>query len=294
MRVAALPTSLLLVVIEGPESHLAVLPAVSSRERNFFGYHTREVSSMRIIAPVLVACVMSLSCRKAPDRFYATAEVGTKLIQIEVQGAREISTKLIGPTGMPGCGSLALSAGGTLYSMCGPGIGAPGPQQLSIIDMQTGRANPVGTTVNGLTVMGLEFSSDGILYAAGDSDPKSPTFNSLYTVDVKTGALTRVGPTGAPSFFMDFALDQSGSFYGATSVALYSIDLKTAKATKVADFTGSKSIMGLAFNRDASKLYATDFKTPISDLYMVDAKTGVLTQVSPTGYANSHNLVLVR
>jgi hypothetical protein len=249
---------------------------------------------MRIIVPVLAFCGVLLGCRKAPDRFYATADVGTKIIQIEVQGDRQITTKLIGSTGMPGCGSLALSSSGTLYSMCGPGIGAPGPQQLSIIDVQTGRANPVGATVNGLTVMGLEFASDGTLYAVGDSDPKSQTFNSLYTVDVKTGAFTRVGPTGAPSFFMDFAFDRGGTLYGATSAGLYSIDAKTAKAAKLADFTGSKSIMGLSFNRDATKLYATDFKTPVSDLYLVDSKSGVLTEVAPTGYANSHNLVPTR
>ena len=57
---------------------------------------------MRIIVPVLALCVVTLGCRKAPDRFYATAEVGTKIIQIEVQGDRQITTKLIGSTGMPG------------------------------------------------------------------------------------------------------------------------------------------------------------------------------------------------
>jgi hypothetical protein len=249
---------------------------------------------VRGILPMVVLLGASLGCRKAPERFYATAEGGTKIIQIEVQGDHQISTKVVGPTGSVGCASLALSASGTLYSMCGPGVAAPGPQQLSIIDTQTGHANPVGSTVSGLTVMGLEFSSDGTLYAAGDSDPKSPTFNSLYVVDVKTGAFTRLGSTGAPAFFMDFAFDRIGTLYGATSLALYNIDVKTAKAAKVADFTGSNAIMGLAFNRDATKLYATDFKTPISDLFFVDAHSGTLTRVAPTGYANSHNLVLIR
>jgi DNA-binding beta-propeller fold protein YncE len=249
---------------------------------------------MRTLVPVLVALAATLGCQRSTDRFYATAEGGAKIIQIEIQGDHQISTKVIGPTGIPGCASLALSAAGTLYSMCGPGVAAPGPQQLSIIDMQTGHANPVGATVTGLTVMGLEFSPDGNLYAVGDSDSKSPAFNSLYLVDVKTGAFTRVGPTGAPAFFMDFAFDRQGTLYGATSIALYRIDVKTAKAAKLADFTGSTSVMGLAFNRDATKLYATDFKTPISDLFLVDAHSGALTRVASTGFANSHNLVLIR
>ena len=249
---------------------------------------------MRMILPVVALLTLSLGCQKTTDRFYATAEGGTKIIQIEVQGDHQISTKTIGPTGTVGCASLALSTSGTLYSMCGPGVGSPGPQQLSTIDTQTGRANPVGATVTGLTVMGLEFSPDGNLYAAGDSNPQSPAFNSLYLVDVKTGSFTRIGSTGAPDFFMDFAFDPNGVLHGATSVGLYSIDVKTAKATKMADFTGGKSIMGLAFNRDGTKLYATDFKTPISDLFAVDAHSGALSRVAPTGYANSHNLVLVR
>jgi hypothetical protein len=248
---------------------------------------------MRIVVPMAVLCVVLLGCRKAPDRFYATAEGGTKILEFDVQDG-QLTTKVIGQTGIPGCASLALSTSGTLYSMCGPGVAAPGPQQLSIIDLQTGHANPVGATVNGLTVMGLDFASDGILYAVGDSNPKSPNFNSLYSVDVKTGALTRVGPTGAPTFFMDFSLDRGGTLYGATTEALYRIDVKTGKAAKMADFSGSKRIMGLSFNHDATKLYATDFKTPVSDLYLVDAKSGVLTQVAPTGYANSHNLVPIR
>jgi DNA-binding beta-propeller fold protein YncE len=121
----------------------------------------------------------------------------------------------------------------------------------------------------------------------------SPTFNSLYTVDAKTGALTRVGSTGDPSFFMDFAFDRKGTMYGATSLALYTIDPKAGTATKVVDFVGGSSVMGLAFSQDANKLYATDFKTPASDFYLVDTKTGHLMPVAATGYANSHNLVLV-
>jgi hypothetical protein len=246
-----------------------------------------------LFALVTMLCTVSASCRRASDLLYASAEMGTKMIQIEVQDDDKANTKLIGQTGTVGCISLALSPSGTLYSMCGPGGGSPGPQQLATIDLQTGHANPFGMVVNGLTVMALKFAPDGTLYAVGDSNSSSPTFNSFYTVDAKTGALTRIGSTGAPSFFMDFAFDRKGTMYGATSLALYTIDRKAGTATKVVDFVGGSSVMGLAFSRDANKLYATDFKTPVSDFYLVDSKTGHLTPVAATGYANSHNLVLV-
>jgi hypothetical protein len=233
-----------------------------TRTRPTPAHHANIYVMLALVASVILSAG-STSCRRASDFFYASVEMGTKLIQIEVQDINKITTKLIGQTGTVGCISLALSPSGTLYSMCGPGAGSPGPQQLATIDVHTGHANPFGMVVNGLTVMALKFAPDGTLYAAGDSNPSSPTFNSLYSVDAKTGALTRVGSTGAPSFFMDFAFDRKGTMYGATSVALYSLNPKTAVATKTADFVGGSSIMGLAFNGAANKLYATDFKAPI-------------------------------
>jgi len=218
--------------------------------------------------------------------------MGNKIIQIEVQDDRKATIKMIGPTGTVGCISLALSPPGILYSMCGPGAAISGPQQLATIDPETGHANLFGVTIMGLTVMGLKFGPDGSLYAVADSKADSPTFNSLYTVDQKTGAFTRIGSTGAPSFFMDFTFDRAGTMYGATNEALYRIDVKTGAARKVADFMGSSDIMGLAFNRGATKLYATDFKEPSSDLYLVDATSGSLKPITKIGYANSHNLVL--
>jgi len=252
----------------------------------------RSARLMRVIVSVVILCAASAGCRRVPDVFYASAEIGAKIIRIEVQDANQITTMLIGETGTTGCISMALSPSGTLYSLCGPGVLNPGAQQLATIDLRTGHANIFGTVVNGLRIMTVKFAPDGTLYAAGDADPKSPTFNSLYSLDTKTGVPTRIGPTGVSSFFMDFAFDRKGMMYGATSRTLYTIDRKTGEATKIADFVGGGDIMGLAFNQDDSKLYATDFKTPISDFYLVDSKKGLLTPIASTGYANSHNLVL--
>ena len=257
--------------------------------------HRQFTPSRPVIGRVLAAtvlCAALVGCGRSPDHLYASADMGTKIIQIDVPPTGSAAIKLIGQTGTVGCISMALSASGSLYSMCGPGFGAPGAQRLATIDLTNGRANLTGKVVSGLTVMAMKFAPDGTLYAAGDSNPSSSTFNSLYTVDLKSGEFSRVGSTGAPAFFMDFAFDRSGKMYGATSLALYTLDRKTGVSTKVSDFVGGSAIMGLAFSPDEKRLYASDFKTPTSDLYTVDARTGFLTPVAALGYANSHNLVL--
>jgi hypothetical protein len=139
--------------------------------------------------------------------------------------------------------------------------------------------------------MGLEFAPDGTLYAVGDLNQASPTFNSLYSVNLTDGAFTRIGSTGAPEFFMDFAFDKNGTMYGASSRMLYTVDRKTGTATKVTDFVGGGDIMGLSYDARKDSLYATDWKVPNSTLYLVDVQTGFLTPVAAVGYPMSHALV---
>jgi DNA-binding beta-propeller fold protein YncE len=90
---------------------------------------------------------------------------------------------------------------------------------------------------------------------------------------------------------MDFAFDQKGTMYGATSHMLFTIDPKTGTATKVADFVGGGDIMGLSYDAKKNRLYATDWKAPNSALYLVDVQTGFLTPVGAVGYPMSHGLV---
>jgi len=251
------------------------------------------------VRPIHGACVVALMCAAAAgcgtardDAFYATG--GDRLLSISVGDGDKVTIKEIGPL-EPGCGTLAESSAGVLYSMCGIGMGKPGPQQLATIDPATGKVNVFGTLVEGLMVMGLEFAPDGTLYAVGDANGASPTFNSLYTVDVKTGAFTRVGSTGvpAPGFFHDFTVDSRGTMYGTTSQALYTIDPKTATATKVVDFVGGGGfgVMGLSYNTKQDRLYATEYKPVNSAFYVVDINTGFLTPLAATGYPFAHALV---
>ena len=254
---------------------------------------------MRTILGMALLCAATIGCSGSAagtsDRFYATAGPENKLLSIEIRDGSKVTITSVGATSSRGCGSVAVSPDGTLYSVCGPGLMAPGRQQLAKMDPKTGRATLFGSELYDLEVMGLEFAPNGTLYAVGDANRASPTFNSLYTVDLKTGEVTRIGSTGVqdPEFFMDFAFDSSGTMYGATSHALFTIDLKTGIASKVVDFVGGGDVMGLAFNAKRDKLYATDFKSPNSALYLVNTHNGFLTPLAAIGYPLSHGLVPV-
>lgn len=240
-------------------------------------------AALGVLAVLLASCGSSTD-----DAFYATAN--SKLIRVEARGAHDVTITAVGALGAVGCAAMARSPNGGLYTVCGEGIQKPGPQQLASIDVASGRATMIGPPVTGLQIMGLEFGADGKLYTVGDANPASPTFNSLYTVDVSNGAFSRVGATGAPEFFHDFALDRQGTMYGTTSDALYTIDVATGTATRVVNFVGGGMVMGLSFNAPGTRLYATDWKAPISDVYLVDLRTGFLTPLAATGYAYSHGL----
>ena len=240
------------------------------------------------------------------DLLYTGSSSGgsPELVAIEVSG-RKITTTDIGPLNGGDCASLAMSPSGTLFSMCGALFGA---QRLATIDTKTGLASLFGVPVSGLAVMAMAFAPNGILYAVGDCNPdpnfvdctagSDPNFNSLYTVNTATGAVSRVGSTGAPQFFMDLAFDRDGNMFGVTTTLnpslvpaiLYRIDLATGAATKIVNLVGSNSVMGLAFGRDG-KLYATDW-TQNSGLYLIDMKTGFETAIAALPFGLSSGLEL--
>ena len=247
----------------------------------------------------------------AASLFYTTSGAGNglpngaEIFAITVSGAT-VTSRDVGPTHGGDCGSLALSPRGRLYSMCGSLFGA---QQLATINQKTGRAHLFGVPVPGLAVMAMAFGRNGTLYAVGDCNPapvtfectpgSDPTYNSLYKVNVRTGAFTRIGSTGAPQFFMDLTIDSHGTMLGVTSTVnpslmpaiLYRINPATGKATKLVNLVGSNTVMGLAFGRDG-KLYATDF-TQNPGLYRVGIKTGFETAIAALPFGFSSGLELM-
>jgi hypothetical protein len=264
------------------------------------------------MAPSAAVAANSAGQDGAASVFYTTSGAGNglpngaEIFAITVRGAT-VTTRDIGPT-QPSyggdCGSLALSPHGTLYSMCGPLFGA---QQLATINQTTGRAHLFGVPVPGLAVMALAFSPQGTLYAVGDCNPDPVTFeciadkdfNALYKVNMHTGAFTRIGPTGAPQFFMDLTFDSHGTMLGVTTTVnpsttpaiLYRINPAKGTATKLFTLTGSNAVMGLAFGRDGT-LYGTDF-TPTSHLYRIDSTTGVETTIATLPFGSSSGLELM-
>jgi hypothetical protein len=155
--------------------------------------------------------------------------------------------------------------------------------------------------------MALAFSPGGTLYAVGDCNPDPVTFecipdadfNALYTVNVHTGALTRIGPTGAAQFFMDLTFTSDGTMLGVTTTVnpsttpaiLYRINPVKGTATKLVTLTGSNAVMGLAFGRDQA-LYGTDF-TPTSNLYRINPATGLETTIATLPFGSSSGLELI-
>ena len=274
---------------------------------------TKRVFSL-LAASAAILCALSSNPVQASELFYTTCCFNgstNNLVAINVQDVNHITTKIIGV--IPGSAALALSPSGTLYGMVGIGNFFVS-QQLAAIDPATASTTLVGAPVPGLAVMAMGFSPDGTLYAVGGCNPSfasavgagctagTPNFNSLYTVDVGTGAFTLIGATGAPLYFMDLAFDRDGNLFGVTCdlfpssgdpSTLYRIDRATGAATKVFDLVGSTSLMGLAFGRNG-KLYATDWYSNNSALFSVDMKTGFLTAIATIGHGASSGLELAQ
>jgi hypothetical protein len=233
---------------------------------------------------------------------FATGQIGTVLLAIDVEKG---TTTIVGPTGQLGGVALAITPDGkSAYTVVSAVTGFPAGvnglnAQLAKIDLKTGAAKLVGGPMGGnLSVMGMTFAPNGVLYAGGDFNPSSPTFNSLYTIDLTTGAATRVGSFDVglmkSNFIMSFAWDSEGNMFGASMMSLYKIHRHRTMnvATKVVDFVGASKVMGIAIGEDGG-FYAADFVGPlpaVSRIYRVNIKTGLLTPLVNTGIAFVHNI----
>ena len=225
---------------------------------------------------------------------FAMGESGAKLLLMDV---KEGTVDVVGPTGVaPQSLALAIAPGWrAAYTIAH--AQDPALAQLAKIDLATGAEILVGSGPLGqnLYIMGMASSRTGVLYAAGDFTPTSPTFNSLYTIDKSTGVATRIGSFGVGStmsaFIMSLSFDPSGQLFGASQRSIYRIDRTTGAATKVVDITGATRVMGLAFDQKG-QLYASDY-IPLptgSTIYTVDLATGQFTPLIRTGVALVHNI----
>jgi hypothetical protein len=267
----------------------------------------RRIAGLALALLLILGAAVPAAARQnsKPDHhnstLFATGQIGTALLAIDVERG---TTRVIGPTGQPGSIALAITRNGkAAYSIASAVTGFPpgidgANAQLAKIDLATGAATLVASPMGGnLSVMGLTFAPNGVLYGVGDFNPQSPTFNSLYRIDLHTGLATRVGSLGAgpndTDFIMSLAWDSDDNLYGASMTALYRIhrNRTTNMATKVVDFVGSSLVMGIAIDEDGS-FYAADFVGPptFSTIYRVDVETGFLTPLFNTGIAFVHNI----
>ncbi len=254
-------------------------------------------------APALSVSLLSARPRSGEGArlLYATVPPATGAVtQLVAANLEAMKVGAIGSTGFPFSTALAFcpSEGKdrqevVTYTMIN--IFAPAAQ-LAKLDLRTGAATKVGSPRGqGLHIMGMTCSPDGTLYAIGQSDRTNIYFNSLYTVDRKTGFASRIGSTGVTDptrgfsgFLMALAFAPDGTLYGVNTGTLFRVNRLTGVATKVVDLVGVRGVMGLAIDEDG-KFYVADWVKG-SKIYTLDSHTGMATPILNTGLDYVHNI----
>ena len=137
---------------------------------------------------------------------------------------------------------LDASPSGTLYGLFDG-------MQLRTMDPVTGSTSFVAAITGAARVEAIAFSEDGTLYAAGSVGDDSDSEN-IYTLDMKTGALSLVGPTGFDDVdTLTFGSD--GHLYGIDAISgqdgrLLRISLKDGSAVDLGE-TGVDAGNGISF-----------------------------------------------
>jgi len=179
-----------------------------------------------------------------------------------------------------GLSATAIGPDGILYGMLQGFVDRGGKSQLVSIDLNTGKATPIGVA-NPLNAVGFDIAPDGTAYTAGFTNPdmgmKGDTV--LYRISLSTGQLTAVGGTEVERI-MDFAFDAAGVMWATTANEIYTIDPSTGASHHIAPITGvdtatgdpAAEIMGIMFD-DHDVLYATAFIEG-SPLFTIDTGTG--------------------
>ncbi|HWR63861.1 MAG TPA: hypothetical protein VN365_05610, partial [Candidatus Thermoplasmatota archaeon] len=148
---------------------------------------------------------------------------------------------------------------------------------LYSIDPDSGTQTFIGGSigVNGMTVDG----TTGTWYVT--------SANSLYTMDVSSGATTRIGSHGVSNTFIGLACDIDGNMYAYDVLwtgdsTLYSVDKATGAATAVGDMGyGFVYAQDMGFDRDNDVLYIAGYfnSGAPSALLTCDVSTGACTIV---------------
>ena len=148
------------------------------------------------------------------------------------------------------------------------------------------RLDPTSLTLTNIGLLGVG-------YAFGDCawDPANSTLymvegrslNTLYKINITTGAATVVGVHGVTDLFALAYYPPSNTLFGASSANgnLYRFNLTTGAATLVGA-TGTGSINGLAWDSARLQLVALTANLSAANLYTVNVVTGAATLLVAT------------
>lgn len=153
------------------------------------------------------------------------------------------------------------------------------------VDVVTGERQVVGESP--ITFVNLATAGDGTVYGVGGD-------NNLYKVDVNTGALTEVGPTGfyasddAGAYSQDMAIDsKTGACYwfaidaDGADTPILSVDLATGAATRVVN-QPMRQVLGLYAVAPAAEDDAPAAVTDLAAAFNEAELTGTITFTAPS------------
>jgi hypothetical protein len=152
-----------------------------------------------------------------------------------------------------------------------------GPSLLYSVDPATGAAAFVGP-VGFNDITGIDFASDGVLYAVGKRDDDSGV-QVLLTIDPCTGQGTEVGPTGTT--LREMVAAPGGGLYSYSGQNFSIIDRVTGAASTIGNSGITADDFGLEYSPTDDKIYFATIFNSVGTLYTVDPATGASAVVSP-------------
>jgi hypothetical protein len=177
-------------------------------------------------------------------------------------------------------GLTAIPAGGA----CPPGASLyatgpfEGPSLLHTVDPVTGASTLVGP-VGFDDLTGIDFASDGVLYAVGKRADDSGV-EVLLTIDPCTGQGTEVGATGTT--LREMAAMPNDELYAYSGQNLETIDRVGGGAMPIGVASGiTADDFGVEYSPTDDKLYFATIFNAIGTLYSIDPGTGASTLISP-------------
>lgn len=189
----------------------------------------------------------------------------------------------VGASGFARLNSLALNNAGVLYTATDNANNAPGDDRLLTLNQSNGAGTAVATLNFGAVdpdVRSMAFrASDGALFAVNAGGGGSTFQNSLFRIDVSTGAGTLVAALGNFGIQgLDFS-PISGVLYGwSGSLGLVSIDEGTGAVFDINGAVNGVLLQSIAFDASGTLYGASE-----QALYSINLASGEQTLIGNFG-----------